>query len=108
MPGNWGLTRIVRLLYPCSFSNLCYGYVAFWTKRVDALRCGCDGFEIETLINVRALKSRPKMSKWPVSKHHGSPAPAICVPFPTEFVLQKRFCANDSRRPSRLSRMAYP
>lgn len=61
MPGNWGLTRIVRLLYPCSFSNLCYGYVAFWTKRVDALRCGCDGFEIETLINVRALKSRPKI-----------------------------------------------
>lgn len=61
MLGNWGLTQIVRLLYGCSFSDLCYGYVAFWTKHVDALRCDCDGFEIETLINVRALKSRLKI-----------------------------------------------
>lgn len=61
MLGNWGLTRIVRLLYGCSFSDLCYGYVAFWTKHVDALRCDCDGFEIETLINVRALKNRLKI-----------------------------------------------
>lgn len=59
--GNWGLTQIVRWLYGCSFSDLCYGYVAFWRKHVDALHCDCDGFEIETLINVRALKSRLKI-----------------------------------------------
>ncbi len=59
--GNWGLTQIVRWLYGCSFSDLCYGYVAFWTRHVDALNCDCDGFEIETLINVRALKSRLKI-----------------------------------------------
>jgi glycosyltransferase involved in cell wall biosynthesis len=59
--GNWGLTQLVRLLYGCSFSDLCYGYVAFWTKYADSLRCDCDGFEIETLINVRALKSRLKV-----------------------------------------------
>jgi glycosyltransferase involved in cell wall biosynthesis len=61
MLGNWGLTQIVRLLYGCSFSDLCYGYIAFWRKHVDCLRCDCDGFEIETLINVRALKSRLKI-----------------------------------------------
>lgn len=61
MLGNWGLTQIVRLLYGCSFSDLCYGYVAFWRKHVEVLRCDCDGFEIETLINVRALKSRLKI-----------------------------------------------
>jgi glycosyltransferase involved in cell wall biosynthesis len=59
--GNWSLTQLVRLLYGCSFSDLCYGYVAFWRKHVDTLRCDCDGFEIETLINVRALKSRLKI-----------------------------------------------
>ncbi|UCI10459.1 glycosyltransferase family 2 protein [Mesorhizobium sp. B1-1-8] len=57
MLGNQGLTGIVRLLYGGSFSDLCYGYIAFWTKHVATLHCDCDGFEIETLINVRALKN---------------------------------------------------
>jgi glycosyltransferase involved in cell wall biosynthesis len=56
--GNWGLTQLVRWLYRCSFSDLCYGYIAFWTKHVDRLACDCDGFEIETLISVRAIKNR--------------------------------------------------
>ena len=58
MLGNWGLTQIVRMLYGGSFSDLCYGYMAFWTKHVATLNCDCDGFEIETLITVRALKNR--------------------------------------------------
>ncbi len=57
MLGNWGLTQIVRVLYGGVFSDLCYGYMAFWRKHVDTLNCDCDGFEIETLINVRALKN---------------------------------------------------
>jgi glycosyltransferase involved in cell wall biosynthesis len=59
--GNWGLTWIVRLLYGCSFSDLCYGYIAFWTKHLHRLGCDADGFEIETLINVRALKRKLKI-----------------------------------------------
>ncbi len=35
--------------------------MAFWKKHVDSLRCDCDGFEIETLINIRALKSKLKI-----------------------------------------------
>ena len=57
MLGNWGLTQIVRVLYGGGFSDLCYGYMAFWRKHVATLNCDCDGFEIETLINVRALKN---------------------------------------------------
>ncbi len=57
MFGNWGLTLFVRLLYGSWFSDLCYGYIAFWTKHVATLDCDCDGFEIEALINVRALKN---------------------------------------------------
>jgi glycosyltransferase involved in cell wall biosynthesis len=61
MLGNWGLTLTVRLLYGGTFSDLCYGYMAFWTRHVATLNCDCDGFEIETLINVRALKNRLKI-----------------------------------------------
>jgi glycosyltransferase involved in cell wall biosynthesis len=57
MLGNWGLTMIVRVLYGGVSSDLCYGYMAFWSKHVATLNCDCDGFEIETLINVRAMKN---------------------------------------------------
>jgi glycosyltransferase involved in cell wall biosynthesis len=57
MLGNWGLTMMVRVLYGGVSSDLCYGYMAFWSKHVATLNCDCDGFEIETLINVRAMKN---------------------------------------------------
>ncbi len=59
--GNKGLTLAVRLLYGSTFSDLCYGYIAFWREHVPLLRSDCDGFEIETLINIRALKHRLKI-----------------------------------------------
>ena len=59
--GNLGLTLAVCALYGSSFSDLCYGYMAFWTKHVPLLKSDCDGFEIETLINISALKSRLKI-----------------------------------------------
>ena len=59
--GNLYLTLAVRALYGSSFSDLCYGYMAFWTKHVPILRSECDGFEIETLINIRALKNKLKI-----------------------------------------------
>ena len=59
--GNLGLTYAVRMLYGSVFSDLCYGYMAFWRRHVPLLDSECDGFEIETLINIRALKSRLKI-----------------------------------------------
>jgi glycosyltransferase involved in cell wall biosynthesis len=59
--GNLGLTFLVRVLFGSSFSDLCYGYMAFWKRHVSLLRADCDGFEIETLINLRALKSKLKV-----------------------------------------------
>ena len=61
MLGNWALTQSVRVLYGGSFSDLCYGYIAFWSKHVRTFQSACDGFEIEALMNVRALKCRLKI-----------------------------------------------
>ena len=47
MVGNWVLTIILRLLYGGRFSDLCYGYLAFWTKHADILRPTTSGFEVE-------------------------------------------------------------
>ncbi|HLH94375.1 MAG TPA: glycosyltransferase family 2 protein [Xanthobacteraceae bacterium] len=58
MLGNWALTKVVRLLYGGCFSDLCYGYIALWRRHVPLLKCHCAGFEIETLLNIRAIKNR--------------------------------------------------
>ena len=53
--GNRCFVLIVRLLFGGSYSDLCYGYNAFWSRAVSRLRLDGDGFEIETMMNVRAL-----------------------------------------------------
>ncbi len=55
--GNRALTGLTNLLYGTSYSDLCYGYNAFWARHLDALDLDCDGFEIETLMNIRAVQA---------------------------------------------------
>ncbi len=61
--GNLGLTWLVRLLFGGKYSDLCYGYNAFWRAVLPTLALDADGFEIETLMNVRALLSRCKITE---------------------------------------------
>jgi glycosyltransferase involved in cell wall biosynthesis len=61
MLGNWALNKAVWALYGGCFSDLCYGYVAFWRRHVPLFQSECDGFEIETLLNIRAMKNQLKI-----------------------------------------------
>lgn len=54
--GNWGFVVAVRLLFGGKYSDLCYGYNAFWRRVLPLLQLDADGFEIETMMNVRALQ----------------------------------------------------
>jgi glycosyltransferase involved in cell wall biosynthesis len=63
--GNWCFVMIVRALYGGSYSDLCYGYNAFWADVLPALSLDVDGFEIETAMNVRALRSGLKVVEVP-------------------------------------------
>jgi glycosyltransferase involved in cell wall biosynthesis len=63
--GNWGLTMAVRLLFGGRYSDLCYGYNAFWARAIPALNLHSDGFEIETLINVRARMANLRITEVP-------------------------------------------
>lgn len=65
MLGNWGLTKIVRILYGASFSDLCYGYLGFWSRHAPALTPRTDGFEVETFLNVQALNLGLKIFEIP-------------------------------------------
>jgi glycosyltransferase involved in cell wall biosynthesis len=55
--GNSGFVRLVRLLFGGRYTDLCYGYNAFWADVLPALGLNGDGFEIETMMNVRALRA---------------------------------------------------
>ncbi|MGI5268410.1 glycosyltransferase family 2 protein [Nonomuraea sp. CA-218870] len=55
--GNRALTILTNLLYGTRYTDLCYGYNAFWARHLDALALDCDGFEIETLMNIRAARA---------------------------------------------------
>jgi len=59
--GNWALTMAFRVMYGGTFSDLCYGYIGFWKKCVPMLRSNCIGFEVETIMNIKARQNRLKI-----------------------------------------------
>jgi glycosyltransferase involved in cell wall biosynthesis len=63
--GNRLLLGLVNRMYGTQYSDLCYGYNAFWARHLDALAVDCDGFEIEALMNIRAVKAGLKIHEVP-------------------------------------------
>jgi glycosyltransferase involved in cell wall biosynthesis len=59
--GNGALTAMVRCLFGGRYTDLCYGYNAFWSDVLPRLELDADGFEIETLMNIRALRAGLKV-----------------------------------------------
>ena len=55
--GNRVLNAFVNSLYGTRYSDLCYGYNAFWWRCLPYMRVDCDGFEVETLINIRIAQA---------------------------------------------------
>jgi glycosyltransferase involved in cell wall biosynthesis len=63
--GNYSLILLVNLLFGTRFSDLCYGYNAFWKHCLDHIEIDSDGFEIETLINIRMYLAGLKVTEVP-------------------------------------------
>ncbi|MFF5076747.1 glycosyltransferase family 2 protein [Actinoplanes sp. NPDC000266] len=75
--GNDGLNLVVNVLFGTKFTDLCYGYNAFWRSVVpvldlpdirlprptDGTKLWGDGFEIETMINIRAAVDGMKVGE---------------------------------------------
>ena len=55
--GNWFFSSLVNVLYRTRYSDLCYGYNAFWRRCLPAINVDCEGFEVETLINIRVARA---------------------------------------------------
>ena len=85
--GNLALNFAANLLFRTRFTDLCYGYNAFWRRMVDVLdlpqsdlpapasgMLWGDGFEIETVINCRMAAARVEITEVPsveLNRIHG-------------------------------------
>jgi glycosyltransferase involved in cell wall biosynthesis len=63
--GNWVFTRLVRAGFRGRYSDLCYGYTAFWRDVLPFIDGNYTGFEVETLIHIRALRASLKVAEVP-------------------------------------------
>jgi len=63
--GNWLFTFLVNTKFHTRYTDLCYGYNAFWARNLPALELDCDGFEVETLMNIRAAKAGLRIAEVP-------------------------------------------
>jgi Glycosyl transferase family 2 len=55
--GNKAFVLLANVLYGSQFTDLCYGYCAFWRRHLDKLGLTADGFEIETQLVLGAVKA---------------------------------------------------
>ncbi|MFV0535029.1 MAG: glycosyltransferase family 2 protein [Cumulibacter sp.] len=73
--GNRSLTGAVNRLFGTQYTDLCYGYNAFWRELLPVLRLPAvdgpddaywgDGFEIETLMNCRVAEAGLRVAEVP-------------------------------------------
>jgi hypothetical protein len=63
--GNACLSGTANLLHGTHFTDLCYGYNAFWARCLPFISLDVPGFEVETLINLRIAGAGMKITEVP-------------------------------------------
>lgn len=115
--GNWGLNLLASVLTNTRFTDLCYGYNAFWadqrymldlpeTRLDDSAMVRGDGFEIEALIIGRFALSGATITEVPSIEHKRYHGTTNLNTFKDGFrvlwtILQDRLYARQLRKLSR-------
>jgi DNA-binding LacI/PurR family transcriptional regulator len=67
--GNRVLSALMNVLFATGYSDLCYGYNAFWRDCLPDLASACDGFEVEAVLNARAARNGLVVVEVPSIEH---------------------------------------
>ncbi|MEV7079330.1 glycosyltransferase family 2 protein [Streptomyces sp. NPDC093516] len=73
--GNRALCAVVNRKFGARYTDLCYGYNAFWRHCLNKIDLDCTGFEVETLMNIRVVKAGLKVQEIPSHEYlriHGT------------------------------------
>ena len=54
--GNTCLMKLVNLLYRTRYTDITFGFNAYWSRNLPIIEVDCDGFEFEIRVNARAAK----------------------------------------------------
>lgn len=103
--GNRCLSGLVNILFGTRYTDLCYGYNAFWAKHLPKLDLDCDGFEVETVMNVRAARAGLVVHEIPSHEHlrlHGMSNLKVMRDGLriAKFILRERFLERTRRGPN--------
>ncbi len=63
--GNRVLCGLANLAFGTRYTDLCYGYNALWARHVPVLGLKCMGFEVETMMNIRAARAGLRVQEIP-------------------------------------------
>ena len=63
--GNAVLSGTANMLHGTHFTDLCYGYNAFWARCLPFISLDVPGFEVETLINLRVAEAGMRITEVP-------------------------------------------
>ena len=63
--GSRLLSSVVNVLFDTNSTDLCYGYTAFRRTCLDEFSVDAKGFEVETLMNVRAARAGVRVAEVP-------------------------------------------
>jgi Glycosyl transferase family 2 len=63
--GNTFLSGSANVLHGTRFTDLCYGYNAFWARCLPFISLDAPGFEVETLINLRIASAGMRIAEVP-------------------------------------------
>jgi glycosyltransferase involved in cell wall biosynthesis len=57
--GNWGFVKLTNFLFATQFTDLLYGYHAFWRYCLESIELtGVNGFEIDAYIYINAVRNK--------------------------------------------------
>ena len=63
--GNWVFTSLVNLFFKAKYTDLCYGYNAFWRKALDGVELRSNGFDVETELNIKVWQKGLRVTEVP-------------------------------------------
>ncbi|MGD0053900.1 MAG: glycosyltransferase family 2 protein [Acidimicrobiales bacterium] len=68
--GDGGICLLIRLLFGARCTDATYGFIGVWADRLDWIDIDTDGFEVETLINIRVHRAGLKTVEIPCFEAH--------------------------------------
>ncbi len=67
--GNWGLVFLTNVLFGTRYTDITYGYNAFWKRHAGALALEIDGWPNEIISNIRVARHGLRVQEVPSFEH---------------------------------------